>query len=184
MNKFLPNALLWMFIIATVFSCHSDDDMENTPENIYENCCGLAPVEMDFNPGKIYIPNIFTPNDDGINDLFYVQADDGIAMIEVFRISDEEGNVLHEKFSIFPNSVSFSWYPNEDANATHKGLFNYYVKLSNINGDVFEVNGSVCSFVCDTSNPFDILDNCGFSLQHDGVGGFDPFLPSSEEDCP
>ena len=174
-------------LLFTLFSCKSDDDdVAFTPENIYENCCSTTPVERYFGPGKVYIPNMFTPNDDGINDLFYVQADDGIEMIEVFRITDEDGNVLHENFSIFPNNIIYSWYPydRDTDTATHKGVFNYYIEVKNINDDVFEITGSACSYVCDESNPFDDFTNCAYSMNHNGDGEFDPTVPSQEPDCP
>jgi len=181
MKNFKISFQLILLIIA-IFSCRSGGDQEAV-ENIYENCCGTAPIELDFDPGKVYVPNIFTPNGDGINDIFYVHSDGGIEMIEEFRITDAEGNKVYEAFSIFPSNVAFSWLPYENSNITHKGVFNYYVKVRNLEGDVFEFNGSVCSFVCDELNPFDNFDNCGFAVQHSGVGTFDQFLPNMEEDC-
>lgn len=151
--------------------------------NVYEGCCGAAPVEMDFSPGKIYVPNMFTPNYDGINDEFVIWADDGVELIEAFRITDKEGNVLYSFFNFLPNNFAYGWDSSINGDVLHQGLFNYHIKLRNTDGQVFEVDGTACAFVCDEANVFDEFENCTFGTQHNGFGEYEQNLPSLESGC-
>jgi len=170
-------------ILIFFFACN--DDTEPTPDsiviNIYENCCGVPPVEMDFNPGKVYLPNIFTPkNLDGINDVFFVLTDSEIITVEEFRIMDATGVVVYEFLDFVPNDQVYGWFPDE---TVENGYYEYFVKVKNINGDEFDITGGVCVFECDEENPFDYTGDCGSPAQHSGQGTFDGTLPDNESDC-
>lgn len=163
------------------FSLTSCDPDENKSVNIYEDCCGNLPVNFDFEPGKIYIPNIFTPfNADGVNDIFFVLADDDIELIELLRISDKDGNVVFEEEKGLPNSIATGWGPDS---SVPSGSYDVFVMVLNSEGNLFEAMGSLCVFSCDEDNPFEYTDKCGSPSQHSGNGSFDPFLPTFEEDC-
>lgn len=183
----MKNSALIFFniLIAITLVCFSCED-ENETANIYEGCCDILPIEMDFNPGKIYIPNIFTPNNDGKNDWFYPLVNQDIVKIDVFKIFGSDNSLLHQYYDISPATAAFgfSWHPYENSNTTYKGKFKYYFKVTNSQGNTFELEGSACSFVCDEANPFDFFSNCGFLEQHDGHGQFDPISPNLEPECP
>ena len=180
-SKLLTIVLFLAFMVA----CGGDDAVPDpipTATNIYENCCGMAPLEMDFNPGKVYLPNIFTPKKlDGFNDVFYVFADDDIETVEIFRIIDSSGFIVYEFLDFLPNNPVYGWLPDE---TVENGYYQFFVKVKNINGDEFDMNGGVCVYACDASNPFDYSEDCGSPSQENGDGRFDPFLPDFEEDCP
>jgi len=38
-------------------------------------------------------------------------------------------------------------------------------------------------FECDSNNPFEFIPDCRTQNQNNGLGGYDPFLPTIEEDC-
>lgn len=57
---------------------------------------------------RIYAPNIFSPNGDGINDIFYLQTPD-FGTINSFSIFDRWGNVLYRNDSAILNNSSSGW---------------------------------------------------------------------------
>ncbi len=172
-------------MLSLVWSCNKEEEVMSctviSQKNTYENCCGLAPIEKDFEPGKIYLPNIFTPrNNDGINDFFIVYADEDIERVEKLIITDTTGLVVYEASEFMPNDVFEAWVPEE---TLANGYYNVSIKVKNINGDEFEAMGGVCIFACDELNPFEYTMNCGSPSQHNGNGKFDEILPDNEEAC-
>ncbi len=57
---------------------------------------------------EIFIPNAFTPDGDGINDLLIVQGK-GVKMIKSFRIFNRWGEVVFEKTNFMPGDPAYGW---------------------------------------------------------------------------
>lgn len=67
------------------------------------------------NGANIFIPNTFSPNGDGANDIFYPRGT-GLFSIKTLRIFNRWGEVVFEKNGFAPNDASAGW------NGTFKGL--------------------------------------------------------------
>ncbi|MFN8348463.1 MAG: hypothetical protein U0X91_25900 [Spirosomataceae bacterium] len=73
--------------VVVLQSCSLNDyRVEVTLPKEYEACCGVQPVEFKHSNGSIYMPNVFTPNGDGINDYFYPFISGEILEIQGFTI--------------------------------------------------------------------------------------------------
>lgn len=84
---------------------------------------------------SVYIPNIFTPNDDGINDLFMIQAGgDQISEITEFQIFDRWGEVVFTANNFQPNDPSFGWDGQLRGQELNPGVFVYWVRVEFIDG--------------------------------------------------
>jgi gliding motility-associated-like protein len=57
---------------------------------------------------QVFIPNAFTPDGDGINDVLMVRGK-GIASVKNFRIFNRWGELVFERSNFSPNIVSFGW---------------------------------------------------------------------------
>ncbi len=66
------------------------------------------------NGANVFIPNTFSPNGDGMNDVFYPRGT-GLFRIKTFRIFNRWGEVVYEKNAFMPNDASAGW------NGTHNG---------------------------------------------------------------
>ncbi len=64
---------------------------------------------------QIYVPNTFTPNGDGANDIFYVRGK-GIRMITLFQVYNRWGELLFEQRNIQANDITRGW------DGTYKGI--------------------------------------------------------------
>ncbi len=162
----------------------ADDDMMQQVDP-YKACCDMAPVAESWDTATYYIPNAFTPNGDGINDVFIIFASAGIEKIDSLVIADKEGAVLAVNTDFGPNDVSTSWNSLTPAGVSHRGAFDYRVVLRNVLGETRRVEGSACSILCIAGEKLDSIphENCFFSVQHDGDGGLDTHLPSFEGAC-
>ncbi len=59
---------------------------------------------------KIYIPNVFSPNNDGINDWFTIYGDQpNVALIVELQIFDRWGNLLFTRNDFLPNNEKLGW---------------------------------------------------------------------------
>lgn len=57
---------------------------------------------------QVFIPNAFTPDGDGINDLLMVRGK-GIAQVRSFRVFTRWGELVFEKTNFPPNDPAFGW---------------------------------------------------------------------------
>ncbi len=86
-----------------------------------------VPVTVTKDRG-IYIPNVFSPNFDGINDQFYIMGK-GFAQILVFQVFDRWGNLVFSKDSGEINDATIGWDGTFDGRNAENGVFSYYAKV-------------------------------------------------------
>jgi len=84
----------------------------------------------------IYIPNVFSPNGDGQNDLLFVRGE-GIQFLE-FVIYNRWGQKIFET-----NSQSKGWDGTFKDKHCDPGVFTYYVKASFFNGNEVNLYGNI-----------------------------------------
>jgi gliding motility-associated-like protein len=59
--------------------------------------------------GRVNIPNAFTPNGDGRNDIFYIMGSQDIKMVRSFSIFSRWGQAVFSETNIPPNDPKFGW---------------------------------------------------------------------------
>lgn len=97
----------------------------------------LATIEcqtLERIPVNVFIPNIFSPNQDGINDIFFIQSNPEVTGINVMRIFDRWGDVVFEKFDFQPNDPVQGWDGSFDGKAMNPGVYTYIVELETSRG--------------------------------------------------
>jgi len=57
---------------------------------------------------NVYLPNTFSPNGDGVNDIFYLRGS-GLFTVRSFRIFNRWGEIVFERTMVNPNDVTFGW---------------------------------------------------------------------------
>ena len=99
-------------------------------------------VSVDRNT-SIYIPNVFSPNDDGINDLFYIFGGLDVAMVKELSIFDRWGNQVFFAENFPHNDASFGWNGKFRGRKKQPDVFVYYGVVELIDGFLVEVEGNV-----------------------------------------
>lgn len=112
--------------------------------------CGicLEPDSPEFNKSctiQFYFPTGFSPNEDGINDVFEVyKSTDAIASIQTFRIYSRWGDLIFESRNFeFGDSAKF-WDGSRNGQKLSNGVYVYVMEV------LFE-NGTVKSYVGDVA---------------------------------
>ncbi len=99
-------------------------------------------IEVEKNR-RVYIPNAFSPDDDGINDLFFINAGADVVEINSFRIFDRWGNMVFEDTNFQPNDPSHGWKGNFNGQPMNSAVFVYYAEIVFVDGLTEVVKGEV-----------------------------------------
>ncbi|HFA50174.1 MAG TPA: gliding motility-associated C-terminal domain-containing protein [Bacteroidetes bacterium] len=92
----------------------------------------------------IYVPNAFSPNGDGINDIFQIYAGgNGIAKVNSFRIFSRWGESVFEYFDFQPNDPQFGWDGKHKGQEMNPAVFAWFAEVELIDGDVRLLKGDV-----------------------------------------
>jgi gliding motility-associated-like protein len=90
-------------------------------------------ISLVCNWGNLFIPNTFSPNNDGSNDKFYPRGT-GIALVRSLRIFNRWGEVVFERMNFSANDEKLGW------DGTYKGQL--------LTSDVYVYT---CEIICDNN---------------------------------
>jgi gliding motility-associated-like protein len=127
--------------------------------------------------GALCLPNVFTPNSDGINDTLFVRHSSGYPVIDTmeFRVFDGTGSIL-----FYSSDINQGWDGSFN-NKKKTGVYSVELTATLIGGTTIEYNGTI---TCLTDGVSDyVVENCtqcSFDNQFDGAGGFNNTLPTGE----
>jgi gliding motility-associated-like protein len=94
-------------------------------------------------PSELTIPNVFTPNGDGINDVFFVKIK-SMSEINVF-IVDRWGHKVYELANSDNGNVLWDG-KNQAGKEVPEGTYFYVIKASGKDGQTFNKNGTINLF--------------------------------------
>ena len=93
---------------------------------------------------RVFIPNVISPNNDGINDVFYVQTDQNIVNVKSMTIYNRWGDVQYSVKDIPPNVESHGWNGRfGEQRANTPAVFVYYIVLVTRDGREITYKGDV-----------------------------------------
>lgn len=147
-----PDVVQWQWFPADYLSCTDCPAPVAIPkENVTYNisatnqygCTSIAllPLKLICPGSTAFIPNTFSPNGDGQNDLFYIRGR-GIKKINSFKIFNRWGQLVFERANCQTDDPSCGW----------DGKFNGTL----LNPDVYVY---VAEAVCDTNEPLTLKGN-------------------------
>lgn len=111
--------ILWQWSPAIDLSCTACPDPSATIKKdityhvVIENVFGCTAVDSInirtfCESSQVFIPNAFSPDGDGVNDVLMVRAK-GIEYINSFRIFSRWGELIFEKNNFPPNTPAYGW---------------------------------------------------------------------------
>ncbi len=98
-------------------------------------CTAQASLTLDaeINP-HVFIPNVFSPNGDGINDMFTVAANEDVEEIVELRIFDRWGEIIFVNTHFPPNELSYGWDGSFKNAIMNPAVFVYWAKVRFVDG--------------------------------------------------
>lgn len=110
-----------------------------------ELSCSVDSVFV-LNEGRcpIFIPNVFSPNNDGVNDYFqvYTNGDPG-TIVKQYQIFDRWGELVHDARNLSPNSSIGYWNGTFRGESMEAGVFIYIIEIVYADGFTEIVKGDV-----------------------------------------
>lgn len=92
---------------------------------------------------SIYVPNVFSPNDDNINDIVAPLADPSIVRIEYFVIYSRWGDLMFSATDFDPNQPGFGWNGVMREKPAAPGVYVYRLKAVNKRGKEYFLTGDI-----------------------------------------
>ncbi|MEZ5041663.1 MAG: gliding motility-associated C-terminal domain-containing protein [Saprospiraceae bacterium] len=129
--------------LQTSFIAEQDMDIRIVVED--ERGCRVSDgFPLSIVLGDIYVPNSFSPNDDGINDWFTFFSDgtsgESIASLLIF---DRQGNLVFKAEEIDLNIPTLGWDGFVEGQLQNPGVFTYYGLVRFGNGVIKKYEGDV-----------------------------------------
>lgn len=91
---------------------------------------------------QVFIPNGFTPDNDGLNDVLMVRGT-GIAMVKSFRIFNRWGELVFERSNFAPNDPAYGWDGRVKGKEGEPAVYVYTAEVICDNGTPFTYKGNV-----------------------------------------
>jgi gliding motility-associated-like protein len=116
------------------FSLLTYDPLEVSVTVIDTNgCIGTDQLKVFIDRNiKYYIPNAFSPTNDGINDWFYVNANSSVKEIERILIYNRWGDLIFETHNITPNDEKAGWDGTHLGDPVSAGVYVYVIEMLTI----------------------------------------------------
>jgi len=92
---------------------------------------------------RVFIPNTFSPNEDGNNDFFTVYADNAVVIVRSLRVFSRTGSMVYEATDFLPNNNGFGWDGTFRGQELDPGLFAYVAEIEFVDGRVDVFKGDV-----------------------------------------
>lgn len=108
------------------------------------NCSDTASVRVLVfcKEANVFVPNTFSPNGDGRNDVFYVRGQ-GLRRVKSLRIFNRWGEVVFEKRDFAVNDPSVGWDGRFKGGNPVADVYVYQLEVFCGNSDLFRFDGNV-----------------------------------------
>ncbi|HZV71958.1 MAG TPA: gliding motility-associated C-terminal domain-containing protein [Saprospiraceae bacterium] len=100
-------------------------------------------IRVDRDP-VLYIPNVFSPDHDGINDFFEITSDPlNVTSIDLVIIFDRWGGIMSEKANLYNEGNIKLWDGNTPVGSVNPGVYVYLIKFTMADGTRRNAKGDV-----------------------------------------
>ncbi len=92
--------------------------------------------------GNVFVPNTFSPNNDGANDVFYPRGK-GLFSVKSMRVFNRWGELLFEKTNFQANDPAFGWDGKQNGVPLTPDVYVYVMEILCDNSVIYNVKGNV-----------------------------------------
>jgi gliding motility-associated-like protein len=148
-----PDITHWKWTPSTGLSCNdcpnptiiAKSDILYKAEASNDGGCTIIDkitVTVICNDGNVFIPNTFSPNADGMNDVFYPRGK-GISGIKSMKIFNRWGELVFQNMNFNPNDANAGWNGIYKNNKLTPDVYVYIVDVVCDNNAIFTLKGNV-----------------------------------------
>ena len=92
---------------------------------------------------EIYVPTGFSPDGDGVNDLFFPFAGPQVELIESFLVFNRWGETVYQYYNFLPNDPAFGWDGTHRGKLMDNAVFTWFAEVKLIDGRTEIFKGDV-----------------------------------------
>ncbi len=112
-------------------------------ENL-NGCEVLAQIKIDLSfEVDIYYPNVFSPNNDGNNDLFILYNNGFPEMADDLKIFDRSGELIYKSSTTEFNETKVGWDGTFNGKPCQPGVYVFILQYTLMNGSTQTISGSI-----------------------------------------
>jgi gliding motility-associated-like protein len=89
----IQNNITYTLKVTNTYGCSTSDTVS---------------IKVICDKSNVFIPDAFTPDGDGINDIFMIRAS-GNVRVKYLRIFNKWGELVFEKMNFLPNNTAYAW---------------------------------------------------------------------------
>jgi gliding motility-associated-like protein/uncharacterized repeat protein (TIGR01451 family) len=120
---------------STTFTVRATDSL---------GCSDSDTLTIKLNRTKeLYIPNVFSPNGDGFNDIFQVFSNAFVKEVKKLEIYDRWGELIFRQYNFSPNDRSLGWDGTFNGKPLNPSTFVYYIEVEFWDGTSGYKTGSI-----------------------------------------
>jgi gliding motility-associated-like protein len=150
---FTPNTVNWIWSPSNGLSCTNCPTPDAGPKSdtrylVYftdrNGCINTSNILVTVlcKNSNLFIPNTFSPNGDGSNDLFYPRGK-GLDRVILLRIFNRWGEVVFEKRNFPVNDPASGWDGTFKGNKPLADVYVYQAEVFCDNGNIIKLNGNI-----------------------------------------
>lgn len=111
--------------------------------NLATGCQKTASVLISVGSCVFAVPDAFSPNNDGINDVFFVPANDCIRRITEFVVYDRWGEVIFRQENVPVADPAYGWNGTYHGALAAPGVYAYKLRLDFVDGPARPYRGTI-----------------------------------------
>lgn len=92
---------------------------------------------------RVYVPNAFSPNGDGINDQFMIYANNGVQSIQKWTIFSRWGELVFQAEDFEPESPQHGWNGKYKGKALQSDTYTWQAEILMVDGKIELLSGAV-----------------------------------------
>lgn len=77
----------------------------------------------------VYVPNIFSPNDDGVNEFAAIYGDENIVQVRFFQIYDRWGDLVFQRNGFVPSQENMGWNGDFRGKPAPMGVYTWFAEI-------------------------------------------------------
>ncbi len=94
------------------------------------------------NDKNVFMPNTFSPNNDGVNDIFYPRGT-GLFTIQSMKIFNRWGQMVFQRANLVPNDPSAGWDGKYNGKVLNIDVYTYIIEIVCENSQTISIKGNV-----------------------------------------
>jgi len=100
-------------------------------------------IRITMTVPEVFVPNVFSPNHDGINDVFMINSSPLIKSVRTLRVFDRWGALVYEGLNLVPGNDTDGWDGTCRGKDVSPGVYVYYLELETKGSQLKSYKGDV-----------------------------------------